>query len=375
MSEPSTRLVNGNVTVVDAAILGDMHGFFGYPITPSSAILEQCAVRFPTLEKGAFVQCEDEIAAITACIGSSWTGLKTFTATSGPGFSLMQEGIGLAAITETPIVLINVQRAGPSTGLPTLAGQGETMQSKFGSHGDYSPLVLVPNSVQETFDLTIEAINLSEFLRVPVIVMTDQVISACLEKMVIPAKEKVELVTRPTPDNPNPVYKGVKLDSEIVPPMAIFGHGHKGFGTGLSHGISGTPDLTAETFELLIKRLKKKMKHYMHLFPKAEEYMMDDAEIVVVAYGSTARAAKRAVIRAREEGIKAGMYRIKTLWPFPEKDMEKIAEKAKKIIVPEMSLGQLIWPVERYGRKKAVGITSLRGRPVTPGEIIEEMKK
>ncbi|MDH5402633.1 MAG: 2-oxoacid:acceptor oxidoreductase subunit alpha [Candidatus Heimdallarchaeota archaeon] len=365
---------SGNFAVAEAALFAGLHGYFGYPITPSTTIMERLASRLPYVEKpGAFLQAEDEIASITAVIGCSWTRNKAMTATSGPGFSLMQEGIGLATFTETPLVVVNVMRGGPSTGLPTFPAQQELMQAHFGSHGDYMVPTFAPNNVQECFDLTIEAFNASEALRTPVFVLTDQILSTLKERFLIPKKENIELVNRSSPDNPHITWKGETISSNLVLPMNCFGEESKAFATGLSHDDTGHVDLSADTYELLMNRLKEKILTYQHLFPKPEKYLIDDADTVVVAYGSTARSAKYAVNSARKKGIKAGLYRLRTIWPFPKDDIIQ-SLRGKRIIVVEMSSGQLIWPVERYLKQDVEHIGYLRGSVPPPSLIRKKIE-
>lgn len=362
---------SGNVAIAEGAIAAGLHGYFGYPITPSSTIMEHVAVRLPKIG-GAFFQAEDELASIIATIGCSWTRRKAMTATSGPGFSLMQEGIGLAAFTETPLVLANIMRGGPSTGLPTFPGQQELMQAHFGSHGDYIIPTFAPASVQECFDLTVEAFNVSEALRTPVFILSDQVLSTLKERFVIP--EHLELLDRAIPGG-NPVqWKGETISEKLVPPMNCFGEELKAFATGLSHDASGHVDLSADTYENLLNRLKDKILSYAHLFPQPEQYKVEDAEIVVVAYGSTARAVKHAVNLARKRGIKAGLFRLRTIWPFPTEKLRRSCTD-KEVLVVEMSQGQLIWPVERYLRREVKHLPYYRGEIPPPSMILRKLEE
>jgi 2-oxoglutarate ferredoxin oxidoreductase subunit alpha len=319
--------------------------FYGYPITPSSDIAEILGKRLDKIGRGySFLQVEDEIAAIIACIGASWAGGKVMTATSGPGFSLMQEGIGLASITETPLVIVNSQRGGPSTGLPTHAGQGEVMQAHYGSHGDYMNLVIAPDSTQECFDLTIEAFNLAEQLRVPTIVLSDQIVSSFYQKLVIPEPEEVIVKNRPKNGDDDVL--------DHVLPMACFGEGKRAFSTGLIHDINSNPSLTPETQHELVTRLFNKLEKNQHLFPQPEYFHVDEnTETLVIAFGSVARMAQEAVYKARTKyNASVGLMRLRTIWPFPIEELERITknERIKDVIVAEMNKGQLIWPVSRY---------------------------
>ncbi len=377
---PQKRLLSGdhfqsgNMSAAEGALAGGLQGYYGYPITPSTSVMEHIAKRLPHLEgHTAFLQCEDEIASITATIGSSWTRQKSMTATSGPGFSLMQEGIGLASFTETPLVLVNVMRGGPSTGLPTFPAQGELMQSHFGSHGDYLIPTFVPSSVQECFDLTVEAFNAAEVLRTPVFVQSDQVLSTLKERYTIPASSNMEIINRAVPDGDKIKWKGETISSILVPPMNCFGEEKKAFSTGLSHDDTGHVDLTPGTYKNLVTRLDEKIRTYQHLLPQSEKYEIDDAELIIIAYGSTARSAKRAINLARADGKKVGLYRLKTMWPFPAEDMRKTIGD-RPVLVVEMSKGQLIWPVERFLRKEVSHLAEYYGSIPPPSMIVKKIK-
>ncbi len=368
------HLDSGNIAVAEGAIYAGLHGYYGYPITPSTSIMEHIVKRLPHLEEpGYFLQCEDEIASITATIGCSWTRKKAMTATSGPGFSLMQEGIGLAVMTETPLVLVDVMRGGPSTGLPTFPGQQELMQAHFGSHGDYIIPTLAPWSVQECFDLTVEAFNAAEALRTPVFVLSDQVLSTLKEKFVIPKEGELEVVNRAHPGETT-TWKGTEISEDLVPGMNCFGEEKKAFSTGLSHDESGHVDLTAKTFERLTNRMFEKVHRYAHLLPHAEKYMMDDAEIVIVTYGSTARSAYEAINLVREQGLKVGMYRLRTIWPFPEEDLRKSTE-GREVLVVEMARDQLTWPVERALLRRVHHIAYPMGLIPPPSVITKKVRE
>lgn len=379
MSEPRVltgeHLISGNEAIAEGALAAGLQGYFGYPITPSTSIMEHIIKRIKKIdERIAFVQMEDEIASITAVTGCSWTRKKSMTVTSGPGFSLMQEGIGLAGFTETPLVLANVMRGGPSTGLPTFPGQQETMQAHFGSHGDYLIPTLVPSSIQECFDFTIEAFNIAEALRTPVFILSDQIISVLKERLVIPEEEKIELVSRSSPANPKIFWKGEEISDELVPPHNTFGEDKKSFSTGLSHDATGHVDLSADNYENLINRLHDKITTYEHLMPQPQLYENEDAELLLVAFGSSARACRRAMVLARKQGFKVGVFKINTLWPFPKKQLFKASE-GKKVMVVEMSKGQLIWPVERFLHKHVDHVAHIRGQIPHPSMILERIKK
>ncbi len=366
------HLMSGNEAVAEGALAAGVEGYFGYPITPSTSIMEHLIKRISKFKNYfSFLQSEDEIASITAVIGCSWTRKKSMTATSGPGFSLMQEGIGLAAFTETPLVLINVMRGGPSTGLPTFPGQQELMQTHFGSHGDYLIPTLVPGSVQECFDFTVEAFNISEAFRTPVFVLSDQVLSGLKELLTIP--EKVEIVDRAVPGKGPVTYKGEEISEVLVPAMNCFGEDKKSFSTGLSHNETGHVDLSADNYDNLINRQHQKITQYEHLLPQPKLQQTDDADIIVVAYGSTARACRLAIKRLRRENHKIGIFTPTTVWPFPEKQLNEVT-KGRKVLVVEMSIGQLIWPVERYLHRKVEHIGHTRGQ-IPPPSLIEKKLK
>jgi 2-oxoglutarate ferredoxin oxidoreductase subunit alpha len=287
----------------------------------------------------------------------------------------MQEGIGLAAMTETPVVIVNSMRAGPSTGMPTLAAQGDFLQTQFGSHGDYGIVALAPNSAQETFDLTIESFNLAELLRTPVVLLLDQLISSTHERVEIPPEEDVRAYSRPkhgekSDDTPS------WLDMSYVSPMKCFGEGHRSFGTGLTHDEDGRPSLLPDVHEKLVRRLTEKLRVHLPYMPEPERYYMDDAKIAVVAYGSSARAAEAAVVHGRAEGLRIGLLRFRTLWPFPKDVILDLATEVDRILVVEMSLGQLLWPVERFaGRSMCSHLGSVRGRPSMPTEILTILRR
>jgi 2-oxoglutarate ferredoxin oxidoreductase subunit alpha len=371
--------VSGNEAIAEGCIAAGCRFFGGYPITPSSEIAERISQRLPLLG-GVFIQMEDEIASIATILGASWAGKKSMTATSGPGISLMMENIGLGAMTETPCVIINVQRGGPSTGLPTLVGQQDMMQARWGSHGDYEIIALAPNSVQEAFDLSIECFNLAEEYRTPVIMLTDESICHMFEKLVIPPKSKIMIKNRKKPKVDPKYYLTFKPDDDMIPPMATAGEGYKVFVTGLTHNEKGYPVITAEAQEILVKRLCDKILLNEEKIRKVESYKVDDAKVLVIAYGITSRSAKGAVDLARKKGIKAGLLRLITIWPFPTKLIEQLAEKTNAIVVAEINNGQIIKEVkEATNRKIPIVLSSKLGGIVhTPKEIlmkIEEVAK
>jgi 2-oxoglutarate ferredoxin oxidoreductase subunit alpha len=370
------HFMNGDVACAEGAIVAGCRFFAGYPITPATEIAEHLSQRMPEIG-GIYIQMEDEIGSIAAVIGASYTGLKAMTATSGPGFSLMQENIGLAVMTEAPCVIVDVMRGGPSTGQPTLPGQQDVMQAKWGSHGDYEIIALAPSSVQEMFDLTVEAFNLSETYRVPTILLADEIVAHMWEKVVIPLAEKMKIVNRKKPNVPPEKYMPFMPDDDLVPPMACFGEGFSFHATGLTHDEHGYPQTqSSEVQQRLVRRLCDKIRKNADKIIRVEEVMLEDADVVVVAYGIVARAALSAVRKAREEGIKAGLLRPITLWPFPEKDVAKIAKQAKAIVVAEMNCGQLVREVERSAKETPVVFLSKLGEdPHTPMEILEAIRR
>lgn len=370
------HFMSGDIACAEGAIAAGCRFFAGYPITPATEIAEHIAARMPKVG-GIYIQMEDEIASIAAVIGASYAGLKAMTATSGPGFSLMQENIGLAAMTEAPCVIVDVMRGGPSTGQPTLPGQQDVMQAKWGSHGDYEIIALAPSSVQEMFDLTIEAFNLAEAYRVPTLVMADEVVAHMWEKIVIPPADEIRIVNRKKPNTPPDKYMPFVPDDDLVPPMACFGEGFRFHATGLTHDEYGYPRTQSSEVQMrLVQRLCDKIRKNADKIIRVEEQMLDAAEIVVFAYGIVARAALSAVRKARQQGIKAGLLRPITLWPFPEEHVARAAEKAKAIIVPEMNCGQMVREVERAAKGTLVfHLPKLGEEPHTPMEILEFIRR
>lgn len=370
------RFVLGNEACALGAIAAGCRFFAGYPITPSTEIAENMSVLLPK-NGGSFVQMEDEIASAGAIIGASWSGVKSMTATSGPGISLMQENIGYGVITETPIVIINVQRGSPSTGQPTMSSQSDMMQARWGSHGDYETIALSPSSVQEFFDFTIKAFNLAEEYRVPVLVMSDEVVGHMREKLIIP--DSVDIVKRVRPElKEGEQYLPYDAPENGVTPMPAFGDGFNVHVTGLTHDKRGYPDTNdAETHTDLVERLCDKILKNKDKICSYKEEFCDDAEIVVVSYGSPYRSVLTAVKEAREEGIKVGSLKIDTPWPFPDEEISKLAENATDFIMPEMNLGQMVHELERVAGKDANVhlIGKIGGVLHTPEEILEKIKE
>ena len=337
MAENKARLLQGNEAVVEGAIAAGLRFFAGYPITPSTEIAEQAAAKLPTVG-GKFIQMEDEIASMAAVCGASLAGVKSMTATSGPGFSLKQENLGFAVKGEIPCVVVNVQRVGPSTGMPTSPAQGDVMQARWGSHGDHEIVALCPSSVEEAFRLTVEAFNIAEEYRTPVILLMDEVIGHLREKVVLPSKEELTIKHREKPSVPPEQYKPFAMDQGRipgVPPLAAYGEGYRFHVTGLTHGEDGFPTNNPAIAEKQIKRINEKISSNRKALCKVERFFLNDAEVVVVAYGATARSARKAVKDAREQGIKAGLLRPITIWPFVEDALSEVkANLPKAVIVP-----------------------------------------
>jgi len=370
------RFVQGNEACSLGAIAAGCRFFAGYPITPSTEIAEQMSLLLPKYG-GSFVQMEDEIASAGAIIGASWSGMKAMTATSGPGISLMQENIGYGFITETPIVLINVQRGSPSTGQPTMTSQSDMMQARWGSHGDYEPIALSPSSVQEFFDFTIKAFNLAEEYRVPVIVLADEVVGHMREKLTIP--DSIDIVTRTKPDiKDGEQYLPFDALEDGTTPMPAFGDGFNIHVTGLTHDERGYPDTNEpKTHSNLVKRLCNKVLSNKDKICSVKKEFCDDAEIVVVSYGSPYRSVSTAVKQAREAGIKVGSLKINTPWPFPDEEILKLVDGVNDFIMPEMNLGQMVHELERVvnGKANVHLIGKIGGELHKPDEILSKIKE
>jgi 2-oxoglutarate ferredoxin oxidoreductase subunit alpha len=356
--------LDGDHACSEGALAAGCRFFAGYPITPSTEIAERIARRFPRVG-GVFIQMEDEMGAMAAVLGGVWGGAKAMTCTSGPGFSLMMENLGLGVMMETPCVLVNVQRGGPSTGLPTMVGQADMMQARWGSHGDYEIIALCPNSPQEAFDITIDAFNLSEQFRVPVLVMMDECVGHMTEKVVVPAAEEIEIVPRRLTNQPVDEYRPYAYGNDLVPEMAAAGQGYRFHTTGLTHDERGYPSMTVKTQEQLVHRLVDKIKGATNELTHVEESGMEGAEAVVVSYGITSRVARAAIQKARAEGRSVGELRLIAVWPFPEEKFRSLARDVKGFVVPEINLGQVSLEVERC----AQGAAKVRHVPHAGGGV------
>lgn len=371
---PKEVLLQGNEAVVEGALRAGCRFYAGYPITPATEISEILSVKLPQAG-GTFIQMEDEIASLGAVIGASLTGVKAMTATSGPGFSLMQENLGFAIIAEVPCVLVNVMRGGPSTGLPTFPSQGDVMQARWGTHGDHPIIVLCASTVRECFDITVKAFNFSEKFRSPVIVLIDEVVAHMREKMTLPDPEEVEVFNRVKPTVPPEWYIPYEDTPSGVPPMAGFGEGYRYHVTGLTHDVRGFPTSRPDEIGPFAARLHRKISQNFAEIQLADFFETEDAEVTIVAYGCVARSARRAVIEAREKGMKVGLLKLTTLWPFARSAVERILQTSKILLVPEMNMGQISREVKRVNRGIA-GVFTLNkvdGTILTPEEILNRV--
>jgi 2-oxoglutarate ferredoxin oxidoreductase subunit alpha len=374
------KLLQGNEACVEGAIAAGLRFFAGYPITPSTEIAELCSLRLPQVG-GTFIQMEDEIASMGAVCGASLAGVKAMTATSGPGFSLKQENLGFAAETEIPCVIVNVQRVGPSTGMPTSPAQGDVMQARWGTHGDHEIVALCPSSVHEAYTLSVEAFNVAEELRTPVILLMDEIVGHLREKVALPEPGALAVKERAKPAKAPGQYKPYEIDRDDlskVPPLAPFGHGYRFHVTGLSHGEDGFPTNSVDVAGEQINRVNQKIRLRARELARTEELYIEDAEIYVFAYGATARSAKKAVKEARAQGIRAGLIRDITIWPFNEQALLKAKKRSPKaVIVPEMNLGQLVLPVKRVmgDACPVVPLNKVGGSLIEPEEILKAIKE
>jgi 2-oxoglutarate ferredoxin oxidoreductase subunit alpha len=370
------HFLDGDQACCEGALSAGARFAAGYPITPSTEVVERFASRIPKVG-GVFVQMEDEMAASITILGAAWGGAKAFTVTSGPGFSLMMEHIGYAAMTETPCVFVNVQRGGPSTGLPTLPAQGDMMQARWGSHGDYEIIALSPNSPQECFDLTIRAFNFSEEYRTPVMFMMDECVGHMTEKVIIPSPDEIEIYPRRHTKQPPEDYKPYEPSGDWVPEMVHAGEGYRFHITGLTHDERGYPVMNSATQDRLVRRLQRKIKDAANRIALYEEEDTDGADVIVVSYGITSRVAQRAIEMARGKGLRVGKLRLITVWPFPEDHIRMLASRTKAFVVPELNLGQIVREVERTagGQAKTYGVTHAGGTVHRPEEILRVIQE
>lgn len=369
------RLLQGNQAIAEGAIKAGVRFFAGYPITPSTEVAEIMAEELPKIG-GKFIQMEDEIASMACIIGGALAGEKVLTASSGPGISLKQENIGYASMAEIPCVIVNVQRLGPSTGGPTSPAQGDVMQARWGTHGDHPIITLYPSSVKECFELTVKAVNFAEKYRIPVYLLLDESVGHMREKVVLPEAHEIEIIDRKRPSS-SENYQPYATDESLIPAMADFGTGYKWHVTGLVHDETGFPSNSPVVAQKSLKRLMDKLEKYKDEIIMWEEEQTEDAEIVLVAYGSIARSAYEAIEELRKEGIKVGLFKPLTIWPFPEKALENLSKKVKKFIVAEMNYGQIFLEVDRACKKNAQveGLFKVNGDMITPAEIVNKVKE
>jgi len=371
------HFMHGDYACAEGALAARCNFFAGYPITPSTEIAERLSRRLPEVG-GVFIQMEDELGSIAAILGASAAGARSMTATSGPGLSLMMENLGLAIMLEIPCVIVDIQRGSPSTGLPTMAGQSDVMQSKWGSHGDYEIVAYAPWSPQEIFDLTVLSFNIADRFRTPVIILGDEVIGHMVERVIIPPEDQLPIWERKKPPHPpsdNGQFKAFQPDSHLIPPMAHAGEGYRVHFTGLTHDERGYPDMTADTHHKLITRLNNKIRHNADQIIRTEAYHLDDAEIVIISYGCTARSARRAMREARLEGIPVGLLRLVSIWPFPEDLIQELTGQVQTFIVAEMNLGQVRREVERLIHKPVKGIHHAGGAMIPPEPILKTIQE
>ncbi len=370
------HFLDGDQAACEGAIAAGANFAAGYPITPSTEVVERFASRAPRVG-ATFLQMEDELASSIAILGAVWGGAKAFTVTSGPGFSLMMEHIGLAVMTETPCVFVNVQRGGPSTGLPTLPGQGDMMQARWGSHGDYEIIALSPQSPQECFGLMIDAFNFSEEYRTPVMFMMDECVGHMTEKVVIPPAKEIALYPRRFTSLPPSEYRPYAAPKDGVPEMVKAGDGYFVHVTGLTHDEHGYPAMNADMQRDLMGRLVGKIRHNRERIVRTEEHYLEDAEVAVVAYGISTRVALKAVEMARADGLKAGLLRPVVVWPFPERQVRELAARVKALVVVEMNLGQVVYEVERCagGKAPTVLVPHAGGSVHDPEEIVRVIRE
>ncbi|MGB8779441.1 MAG: 2-oxoacid:acceptor oxidoreductase subunit alpha [Candidatus Bathyarchaeia archaeon] len=371
MVKPGTYFWSGNEACVEAAIIAGCRFFAGYPISPSNEIPERLSERLPQVD-GIFMQMEDELASIGAVMGASWAGKKAMTATSGPGFSLMQETIGWGFMTETPCVIVDVQRVGPGTGQATKCGQGDVMQARWGTHGDYAAIALSPNSVQEMFEITVRAFNLAEKYRTPVILLADETIAHLREQATVPRLEQIEIFDRKKPGPSDRAFFG----SEEVAPMPSVGEGFNVAVTASTHdeyGVRFTQDPLVH--RRMLSKLNAKINDHADDIVEVEDYNVDDCKVGIVSYGCTSRAVYEATERAEAEGMRTGYVRLKTIWPFPDKVVKRLAESAERIIVPEMNLGQISREVQRVAcDAEVIPLNKIGGGElITPEELLAKI--
>lgn len=369
-------LLQGNEAIVEGALAAGCRFFAGYPITPATEISEVMSYRLPAAG-GTFIQMEDEIASMGCAIGASLAGTKAMTATSGPGFSLMQENLGFACVAEVPCVIVNVMRGGPSTGLPTSVSQGDVMQARWGTHGDHPIIVLAVSTTQDCFDITVKAFNFSEKYRTPVIILSDEVVAHTREKIYLPHPGEIEVLDRIRPNTPPEWYIPYEDNPRGVPPMGIFGDGYRYHVTGLIHDVRGFPTQRPDEIVPFMNRLFRKINQHFYDIQLVEQETTEDAEVLIIAYGSVARSARRSVREARNRGVKAGLLQLVTLWPFPRQIVEPLLRRVRVVLVPELNMGQVSREVKRInqGATRVETLNRIDGNLITPAEILVRLLK
>ena len=376
MSKSRGRLLQGNEAIVQGALAAGCNFYAGYPITPSSEIMELMSVELP-VRGDIFIQMEDEIASLGACIGASLAGRKAMTATSGPGFSLMQENLGYACIAEVPVVVVNVMRLGPSTGMPTNVAQGDVQQARWGTHGDHPAIVLCPATVAECFDVAVTAFNHAERFRTPVILLADEMVAHTREKVVLPGTDEIEVINRRRPTVPPEWYVPYKTDGSLIPPLADLGEGYRYHVTGLTHDERGFPTRRQDEAAPFYTRLFAKVSRQFAYLEMVKQFQLEDAELVIIAYGCVARAAQAAVRLGRERGLKIGLLQLVSLWPFPRRAVSEALAGKKAALVAELNLGQIRREVLRVndGRTSVLGLNKVDGTMITPEEILNRLRE
>jgi len=376
MNKNRGRLLQGNEAIVLGALAARCSFYAGYPITPSSEIMERMSRELPA-RGGVFIQMEDEIASLGACIGASLAGRKAMTATSGPGFSLMQENLGYACMAEVPVVVVNVMRAGPSTGMATAVAQGDVQQARWGTHGDHSAIVLCPSTVVECFELTVTAFNHAERFRTPVILLSDEMVAHTREKVLLPDSDEIEVIDRRRPTVPPDWYIPYKTDGSLIPRLADLGHGYRYHVTGMTHVERGFPTQRQDEVTAFTARLFAKISRQFPYLEMVKPFELEDAELLIIAYGCMARSARAAVRLGRERGMKLGLLQICTIWPFPRRPVMEALSGKRAVLVPELNLGQLRREVLRVNeaRTRVLALNKIDGSMITPDEILNRLRE
>lgn len=366
-------LLQGNEAIVEGALAAGCRFYAGYPITPSSEIAEEMSRRLPQIG-GTFIQMEDELASMGAIVGASLAGCKAMTATSGPGFSLMQENLGYACMTEVPVVVVNVMRGGPSTGMPTSPAQADVMQARWGTHGDHPIIVMAVSSVSDSYEITVQAFNLSEKYRVPVVLLSDEIVGHTREAITLPPHNPIEVFNRIKPSVPPEWYEPYEDNSRGVPPMAAIGSGYRHHVTGLMHDTKGFPCFRPDVVKAFHKRMIRKLANGAGDIQMTKGYMLDDAEVAIITFGAVSRSAIRAVKMARAQGLKAGFLQLVTLFPFPKMAVDAVLRQCRAVLVPEMNMGQIVREVRSVNQQATLKqLNRFDGLLITPDQIFEKL--